>query len=117
MKSLVEIFTARPRLSAADRRQARLEGRQLAKAATTPERAGVTAAQMAFAHRSPEHLGVAIIMRGSTRDELRQLRHGMRDGIESHLDYTLSSIARELRSLPSSDRHEAWRLFGQGFSL
>ena len=59
MSALMEMFTAHPQLSAADRRQAVFEGRQFAKAASTPSRRGPSSAQIAFAHRSLQHMKIA----------------------------------------------------------
>lgn len=112
----MEMFTATPQLSAADRRVAMFEGRQFAKA-ETGRKSGPSASQIAFAHRSLEHMGIAIIMGGSTREELHWLHNGMRAGTDRQLDRPLAMLAENLRSLSWGERREAWRLFGQGFVL
>ncbi|ALH80390.1 hypothetical protein [Sphingopyxis macrogoltabida] len=118
--ALLDMFTATPQLSAADRRDARKVGLRMAssRSSSPAQRAlTATAAERAFANRSHDHMGVAIFMRGSTREEIKELHAAMRAGTNGQLDRPLAYVATTLRKLNWNERREAWRLFGQGLIL
>jgi hypothetical protein len=75
----------------------------------------VTDDQRSFAHRSQDHLSLAIIMGPIPATRLIPVAVTLRMGLEGdHLPYPRDYLVKKLRTFSEDEQAEAWELFGKG---